>query len=189
MTRSIRLAALAALAPTAALAHTGLVPHDHSALAAGFLHPFAGLDHLAAMVAVGLWAAVLGGRAMLAVPASFVALMVVGALLGADGIALPAVEAAIGLSVAALGLAAAARIRVPAAVAAALVGVFAVFHGHAHGAEMPAGDVLAYGLGFVAATAALHGAGLLIGTRLGTRVPAMAGEAAAAFGLLLLVAA
>jgi urease accessory protein len=192
MTRSFRLAAFAALAlaPAAALAHTGALPHDHGGFATGLLHPLSGADHLAAMVGVGLWAAVIGGRALWAVPASFVALLVAGALIGAAGWALPAVEPMIGLSVAALGLAAAMRITVPAGAAAALVGLFAVFHGHAHGAEMPAAaDGLAYGLGFVAATAVLHGLGLVVGTRLGARVPRIAGEAVAAFGLLLLVAA
>lgn len=197
MSLRIRTAALAAglaLAPTLASAHVGAMAHDHGGLVAGFMHPLTGADHLAAMIAVGLWAAVLGGPALWAAPASFVLLMVGGALLGASGIGFPAVETMIALSVAALGLAAALKVKVPAGLAAAVVGAFALFHGAAHGAEMPAvGSGLAYGAGFVAATAALHGVGLVFGLRLARYrsglLPRFAGEIVAAFGVLLLAAA
>jgi len=150
--------ALAAL-PTAALAHTGI--GDTAGFAHGFAHPIGGLDHVLAMVAVGVFAAVLGGRALLLVPLSFVAMMAVGFLLGLNGVALPLVELAIALSAIVIGAAAAWGRPMPVAAAMALVGVFAVFHGHAHGAEMPAdAGGLAYALGFIAATALLHLGGI-----------------------------
>ena len=150
-----------------------------------------------AMVAVGLVAAQVGGRAILLVPLSFIGMMVVGGALGASGVVLPHVETAIALSVAVLGAAVAMRLTMPVAAAMALVGVFAVFHGHAHGAEMPeAASGLAYGAGFVAATALLHAVGLGLGLgmgRLGERNgrPALrvAGAAFAAAGLGLLAGA
>lgn len=195
MRQPYRLAALSALAmaPAAAFAHPGTTPHDHAGFLAGVLHPLTGADHLAAMVAVGLWAAALGGRAIWAVPASFVGLLAIGAVLGVIGVTLPAVEPMIAVSVIALGLAVAFRLRVAAPAAAALVGVFAVFHGHAHGAEMPElASPLLYGLGFVLATAALHGAGIALGLGLGRTgagwLPRVAGHGIAAFGVLLLVA-
>ncbi|KQO43106.1 MULTISPECIES: HupE/UreJ family protein [unclassified Methylobacterium] len=178
-----------------ALAHTG--QGDASGLAHGFLHPLTGLDHMLAMVAVGLVAAQVGGRAMVLVPLSFIGMMMVGGALGAAGVALPHVETAIALSVAVLGAAVALRLTMPVAAAMALVGVFAVFHGHAHGAEMPeAASGLAYGAGFVAATALLHAAGLGLGLGMGrlgegNGRPALrvAGAAFAAAGLGLLAGA
>lgn len=156
------LAAGFALAAAPALAHTG--PGAHDGLAAGLAHPFGGPDHVLAMVAVGLLAAQLGGRAMLLLPASFLALMAAGGLLAAAGLALPWAELAIGCSVVALGAMIVAGGRLPAAAAMAAVGAFALFHGQAHGAEMPqAASPLAYGAGFLAATAALHGIGLAAG--------------------------
>ncbi|MGQ9368717.1 HupE/UreJ family protein [Azospirillum sp. ST 5-10] len=150
----------AALLAAPALAHTG---HPEGAgFVHGVLHPLGGIDHLLAMVAVGLWAARQGGRAVLLLPAAFVVMLVGGAALGMAGVALPAVEAAIAASVAVLGLLALLNRRLPLAAGMALVGAFAVFHGHAHGAEMPAGaDALGYGLGFVAATVLLHAAGVV----------------------------
>lgn len=149
-----------------ALAHTG--QGDASGLVHGFLHPLTGLDHMLAMVAVGLVAAQVGGRAILLVPLSFIGMMVLGGALGAAGVALPHVETAIALSVAVLGAAVALRLTMPVAAAMALVGIFAVFHGHAHGSEMPeAASGLAYGAGFVAATALLHAAGLALGLGMG----------------------
>jgi urease accessory protein len=147
------LLAAAALAPGAALAHTG------AGAAHGFLHgiahPFGGLDHMLAMVAVGLIAAQLGGRARWLVPVSFLAVMVAGGAIG---------MAAIALSVIVLGLLVAFRAALPAVLAGAIAGGFALFHGHAHGAELPEGESgLLYGAGFVLATAALHGLGLLGG--------------------------
>jgi urease accessory protein len=144
---------------SAAHAHTGAGPA--SGLAHGFGHPLAGLDHICAMLAVGLWAAQRGGRAVWAVPLSFVSVMVIGGALGAAGVALPAVEQGIAASVFVLGVLVACAVRMPVVAAGALVGFFALFHGQAHGAEMPASaSGFAYGAGFVMATALLHAAGL-----------------------------
>jgi len=158
----------ATLAGTA-LAHTGHA--DGAGLAHGFLHPLGGIDHLLAMVAVGVWGARQGGRSVWLLPAAFVAMLAGGAALGMAGAALPAVEAAVAASVVVLGLLAALNKRVPVAAGMALVGLFAVFHGHAHGAEMPeAAQPLHYALGFTAATALLHVAGIaaVLGGRLAT---------------------
>jgi len=145
---------------TAAEAHTGGAG-GASGLAAGFLHPLGGLDHILAMAGVGLLGFVLGGRALWLVPASFIAMMAVGGALGVAGIGVPFVEAGIALSVVVIGAALAFGTKLPVALAMALAGGFAVFHGHAHGTEMPlAASGLAYGLGFVAATALLHGVGI-----------------------------
>jgi urease accessory protein len=118
-----------------ALGHTG--SHAASGLADGFAHPFSGLDHTLAMVAVGLLAAVLGGRALWAIPASFVSMMLVGGFMGLLGIEIPAVEAGIALSVVILGAVLAAGGRCLISVAMTLTGIFAIFHGYAHGMEMP----------------------------------------------------
>jgi urease accessory protein len=152
----------AILAPTAAWAHPG---HGEAVgFAQGFVHPVTGLDHVLAMIAVGLFAANLGGRALWAVPLSFVSVMALGGALGVAGIAVPFVEAGIALSVIVLGLAVALRWKAPVAAAMALVGLFALFHGHAHGSEMPVDAAgFEYGLGFILATALLHGAGLTLG--------------------------
>jgi urease accessory protein len=134
---------------------------------AGLTHPFTGLDHLLAMLAVGVWAAQLGGRAKWLVPASFIACMAVAASVGMSGIALPLVESGIATSVLLLGLLIAFSIKLPTALSASIVGLFAVFHGYAHGAEMPLlSTPWLYGIGFLLATAALHGTGLLLGQRL-----------------------
>lgn len=145
---------------TAALAHGG---HGEAAgLLHGFAHPLGGLDHVLAMIAVGVLAFVLGGRALYLVPLSFVAMMAVGFSLGITGIDVPFVELGIALSSVVIGGAAALGRPIPATGAMALVGVFAIFHGHAHGAEMPvAASGLSYALGFIAATALLHAAGLV----------------------------
>jgi urease accessory protein len=143
------------------------------------MHPIGGLDHVLAMVAVGVFAVVLGGRALWLVPASFVAMMVVGFGLGVSGVALPWVELGIALSSIVIGFAAALGRPMPIAAAMALAGVFAIFHGHAHGAEMPAGAFgLEYALGFVFATITLHLAG--IGAAIGTsRLAGRSGKTAA----------
>ncbi|TWA70243.1 urease accessory protein [Azospirillum brasilense] len=145
-----------------AAAHTG---HAGDAMfVQGLLHPLTGIDHLLAMVAVGVWAAQNGGRALWLLPAAFIAMLSGGAALGMAGIALPAVEAGIAASVAVLGLLVLLNKRVPATAAALLVGAFAVLHGHAHGTEMPqTADPLLYGLGFVLSTALLHGTGIALG--------------------------
>jgi urease accessory protein len=150
--------ALVAL-PTAALAHTG--HGDTSGFVHGFTHPVGGIDHILAMVAVGIFAFVLGGRALWLVPLSFVGMMAVGFLLGTSGVTLPYSELAIALSSIVIGGVAALGRRMPVIAAMALVGGFAIFHGWAHGAEMPAdAGALTYALGFVAATALLHAAGI-----------------------------
>lgn len=146
--------------PSAALAHTGMGPAE--GFIHGFGHPLGGVDHILAMLAVGVFASVLGGRALYLVPLSFVAMMVLGFALGVMQVQVPFVELGIALSSIAIGGAAALGRPMPLAGAAALAGLFAVFHGHAHGAEMPGNaDGLAYALGFVLATALLHAAGLL----------------------------
>ena len=143
-----------------AQAHPG---HEGGYLA-GLSHSFTGLDHLLAMLAVGVWAAQLGGRAKYLVPASFIACMAVAGGIGMSGIALPMVDGWIATSVVLLGLLIAFSIKAPVALSASIVGVFAVFHGYAHGAEMPLlSTPWVYGMGFVLSTAALHGMGLLLG--------------------------
>jgi urease accessory protein len=149
------------LLPTAAFAHPG---HDAHGLVQGFAHPFGGFDHLIAMLAVGLYAWQLGGRALWLVPATFVAVMAAAGALGIAGVPLPGVEIGIAASVIVLGAIVALRVQMPVAIAAALVGVFAVFHGHAHGTEMPLdASGVAFAAGFLAATALLHVAGIALG--------------------------
>jgi urease accessory protein len=185
-------AALALLLPAAASAHVGA---GHAAgLAHGFWHPVGGLDHVLAMVAVGLFAANLGGRALWAVPLAFIVAMAGGGVLGIEQIAIPYVEAGIALSVIALGALVALRVRWPIAAAMALVAVFAVFHGHAHGAEMPAdASGLAYAAGFMIATIALHMTGVMLGTGLlrgaAVRTAQLGGSAIALAGVALLTGA
>ena len=153
------LAALVVVAPTAALAHPG---HGEAiGFAAGFMHPMSGLDHILCMVAVGVFAVGLGGRAVVLLPLSFAGMMVVGFLLGANGINLPFTELAIALSAIVIGAVAASGKSMPVAAAMSLVGAFAVFHGLAHGAEMPAtASGLEFAAGFMTATALLHSAGI-----------------------------
>jgi urease accessory protein len=133
-------------------------------LAAGFFHPLLGLDHLLAMVAVGLLAAQLGGRALWLLPASFLGAMMIGGGLGISGLSLPGLQWGVALSVVALGVALAAGKRYPLAAASLVVGLFGLLHGHAHGTEMLtlAAPTL-YGLGFVAATLGLHLTGVALG--------------------------
>ena len=158
------LALTPALAPTLASAHPG---HDGASLVHGFLHPLGGIDHIVAMVAVGLLAARLGGRALWLVPASFVTAMAVAGLAGIAGVTLPYAETGIALSVIVLGAIVVLRLTMPVAVAMGLVAFFAIFHGYAHGIEMPeTASGLAYGAGFVAATALLHGLGIALGLAL-----------------------
>jgi urease accessory protein len=131
----------------------------------GFTHPIFGLDHVVAMVAVGLWGAFLGAPAIWLLPIVFPLVMAGGGVLGILGMPIPAVETGIATSAVVLGLMVALAARPPLWVAALLVGAFAVFHGHAHGAELPAGaDAVAYSLGFVIATGLLHLAGIAFGT-------------------------
>ncbi|HEV8390221.1 MAG TPA: HupE/UreJ family protein [Dongiaceae bacterium] len=169
MNRELRLGSLAlagALLPTAAFAHTGIGPAG--GLAHGFMHPLGGLDHILAMVAVGLLAAHLGGRALWMVPAAFMTMMAVGGVLGMEGMRVPLVEAGIAASVIVLGLMVALRWTLPVSAAATMVGLFAIFHGHAHGTEMPMDATgFNYGLGFVLATGLLHAAGIGAGLAFG----------------------
>jgi urease accessory protein len=152
----------ALLSSHAALAHTG--NGVAGGLSSGFLHPLTGPDHLVAMVAVGLWGAQLGNPAIWILPIAFPMVMAFGGLLGIDGVGLPAPELMIALSAVALGSVVALRARAPLWAAALLVAVFAIFHGYAHGKEMPgAADAAAYAAGFVIATGLLHLAGILIG--------------------------
>jgi urease accessory protein len=163
LTRAAILAASGAAAP--AFAHTGVSPaHD---FAHGFLHPLSGLDHMLAMVAVGLYAAHLGGRSRWLLPAAFVSTMLAGGLAGYAGVRPPLVEPAVALSVIAMGTAIALGARLPTLAATVLVAVFAVAHGHAHGSEGAAvASFLTYAAGFAAATALLHAAGIAAGLAL-----------------------
>ncbi|MEZ5829697.1 MAG: HupE/UreJ family protein [Dongiaceae bacterium] len=178
----IALAAAVAMIPTVASAHVGI--GSTMGFAHGFSHPMSGLDHTLAMVAVGMFAANLGGRALWAVPLTFVGVMAVGGVLGVLGVAVPFVEAGIALSVIVLGAAVALRWKAPVAVAVGLVGLFALFHGHAHGSEMPvSASGLTYGLGFLLATATLHAIGIGLGlglTRFGSRYAPRAIQASGA---------
>jgi urease accessory protein len=153
------LPCLAAASPT--LAHTGDVV---GGLVGGLAHPVTGPDHVAAMVAVGLWGAFLGRPAIYLLPVIFPLVMAAGGVLGILGVPLPGVEFGIAASAVLLGLAVVLAARPPIWIAAALVGVFAVFHGYAHGAELPPGsDALSFSVGFVVATGVLHLAGIGIG--------------------------
>ena len=145
-----------------AYAHPGHA--THLGFMSGFIHPFSGIDHVIAMVAVGAYAAQLGGANLWRLPMAFMVVMMFGGLLGYSGVQLPMVEQAIGLSVVVMSIAVGAGWRLPGPAAACLVGAFALFHGQAHGAEASRdSSFAAYALGFVAATAALHVAGLAAG--------------------------
>lgn len=165
MLRRSLLSLALVLAATPAFAH--LDPGEHGSFAAGFSHPLLGLDHILAMAAVGLWAWQNGRAATWAVPASFVAAMLIGFGLAMLGAPLPFVEPAILASVVALGLLVALAVRLPLAPGAALVGLFALFHGHAHGGEIGAAGVGGYALGFALATILLHAAGIALGLAIG----------------------
>lgn len=150
--------------PTLAQAHPGPIGHTHG-LINGFAHPLTGMDHLLAMIAVGLWAAQRGGRALWSVPLTFVSLMTLGAIIGMTGIGrVPFVEQGIAASVLVLGIFIATAARLPLAASISIVGLFALFHGFAHGAEMPViASGLTYGIGFIVATSALHLCGIGLG--------------------------
>jgi urease accessory protein len=187
--RRILLTLAALFSPALARAHV------ESGRAEGFLaglgHPVSGLDHVLAMVAVGLWGAQLGPPAVWLLPVTFPLVMAFGGMLGLAGVPLPGVEIGIALSGVLLGLAVLAEWRPPIVAAAILVGFFAVFHGHAHGTELPAGaSGLAYSMGFVAATGTLHAIGIAIGAvhrwRQGRLALRGAGALVAAGGLFFL---
>ncbi|MCU4121041.1 HupE/UreJ family protein [Variovorax sp. N23] len=190
---SLAAAALGAL-PLLASAHVGAdgAAHHDIGFAQGFLHPFTGMDHFAAMVAVGLWSALIarGARDVLWAPLGFAVMLLVGALVGLAGVQVPVVEPMIAASLLAIGLLVVTRLRLPGPVAAAVVGAFAVFHGVAHGYELSGdhGAGLAIG-GMVLATALLHAGGIAIGWALRRRtawLPRVAGAAVALFGAALL---
>jgi urease accessory protein len=173
----------------AALAHeeTG----QAAGLVSGLSHPVSGLDHVLAMIAVGLWGAVLGPPAIWVLPVAFPLVMALGGLMGLLGLPLPGVEIGIALSAIVLGALVLAEIRPPLWLAALLVAAFAVFHGHAHGRELPEGaSALLYSLGFVIATGLLHGVGILLGVahqwEVGRRVVQAAGGGVALAGIFFL---
>jgi urease accessory protein len=186
------LAAAAVLAPEAALAHTG--EGVVGGFLSGFTHPIFGFDHVVAMVAVGLWGAFLGQPAIWLLPVVFPVVMAFGGLAGVLGVPIPGVEAGIALSALALGAMVALALRPPLWIAAILVGVFAIFHGHAHGTELPeAVSPLAYGVGFVIATGLLHLSGIALGLLArwpaGLRAVRVGGGLIACVGLFFLVGA
>jgi urease accessory protein len=148
-----------------ALAH--LDPAEHGSFAAGLSHPLFGADHILAMVGVGLWAALLGGRAIWAVPAAFVVTMMLGFAAALLGIGLPFVEPMIAASVVVLGLLALVALQVPTQVGMAMVGFFALFHGYAHGGELGEAGSLSFMAGFALATALLHVVGIGLGLTAG----------------------
>jgi urease accessory protein len=183
LSRTLALAVLSLFAGTAS-AHTG--DHTVTGFASGLTHPLSGLDHLLAMVAIGLWAAQQGGRALWAVPAAFVSAMLLGGGMALAGLSLPHVETGIAASVLVLGLLIATRRQWAAPVGMAIAASFALFHGYAHGLEMPqAASPALYALGFVLATTFLHGVGIA-GSLIGRHAMQAAGAAIAASGLVMI---
>jgi urease accessory protein len=185
------LAAIVALAGTSP-ADAHLLNASGAGWSQGFAHPFSGLDHILAMVAVGIWAAQNGRPALWLLPIAFPLAMIAGGLLALAGVPVPGVETGIAASVAVLGLMIALAARPPLPLAVALVGLFALFHGHAHGTELPeAASPVLYGLGFVLATAILHAIGLGIGyvirQPLGARAVRVGGAAIALAGVGLFI--
>jgi urease accessory protein len=187
--------AAAALAPAVAFAPPG--HGEHSGFIHGFMHPITGLDHILAMVTVGILAYQIGGRALWLVPTTFLAVMAAGGLLGVAGVSFYFVEPGIAASVVVLGIIVALALKPPVALAMALVALFAVFHGYAHGIEAPLdGSAAVYGAGFMLATALLHAAGIAFGMLVG-RIAAtqgqlgyrLAGSAVALTGLVILTRA
>lgn len=176
-----------------ALFHSGY----EGGIFAGLLHPILGIDHLLAMVTVGLLSAQMGGRAIWTVPATFVSVMALSGVMGILGIPLPFVEYGIAISVVALGIALFAPKKLPVVLAMAFVGIFALFHGHAHGTELPelsetALDVFAYVFGFLVSTATLHLIGALVGqmaisTSRGASILRISGAVIAAVGAFLVL--
>jgi urease accessory protein len=178
------------LLPAVASAHPGHAFPNEGSFANGVLHPVLGADHLVAMVAVGLWAAYLGGRALVGVPLAFLGMMTVGAVLGYMGVGLPAADQAIAVSLVVVGILICLLARLPTCVAATIIGAFATFHGYAHGSEIPSlAQPLPYGAGFILATAALLalGSGIWLVSR--RFIPAYvirgAGAAVGIFGIVM----
>ena len=145
-------------------AHAHLQQGQAISFVTGLEHPWSGLDHILAMIAVGLWGAQLGSPAIYLLPIAFPMMMAVGAMMGLIGIPVPGIEIGIALSAIVLGTMILAEVRPKLAIAIAVVGIFAIFHGHAHGTELPAGQSgLLYSMGFVIATGCLHGVGIARG--------------------------
>jgi urease accessory protein len=202
MTAKTRWAGIATVALAAMTVGSSAWAHpghpDGAGFLVGFVHPWTGIDHLIAMVAVGLWAAQQGGRKVWLLPLMFIAGMVVGASIAWSGVSLPWVEGAIATSVVVLGCLIALLARLPLAVGATVVGVMAVFHGYAHGSEATGANTLSYAAGFALATLLLHaigvGAGLSLGRLRATQnkpvrvAYAVGGSAIAVVGLALLSA-
>jgi len=188
------LAAASLFAAHPASAHISATDHAHSSFATGLAHPFLGTDHILAMLAIGIWASTLGKRGLIAVPAAFVGVMVLGFLAALSGVSLPFVEPVILASVAVLGLAIAFALPVPPLFGAAIAGFFGFFHGYAHGAEISGAHLLGYGAGFVLSTVVLHAIGMGLGIGAGRLVNATAGRwslrvaggAIAVWGLLMM---
>lgn len=184
---------LSVAAASPAFAH--LNPAEHGSFAAGLSHPLFGADHILAMLGVGLWAFLVGGRAIWAIPAAFVGTMMLGFGAALAGIGLPFVEPTIAASVVVLGLLALVALQVPVAVGMAVVGFFALFHGYAHAGELGAAASLPFMVGFAAATALLHAAGIGVGlagnalSRRGRIAARIAGGLTALAGLWLVAGA
>lgn len=156
------LVPLLLLAPSCAFAH--IESAQATSFVTGLQHPWSGLDHVLAMIAVGLWGAQLGNPAIWVLPVTFPLVMALGALLGLLGMPLPGIEIGIAASAILLGAMVVAEVRPKLIVAVLLVGFFAIFHGHAHGTELPAGQSgMLYSMGFVIATGILHGIGIALG--------------------------
>lgn len=187
--RSLLVFAATVAACGAASAHPGAIGHVHAGFAAGFVHPFTGADHLAAMLAIGAWGA-LAVRPLWLAPAAFVAVLAAGALAGWAGLAIPGLDPLLAASLLVLGLLVATRRHLPVAWAALLAGIFGFFHGAAHGAELAAdGAALA---GMLAASALLHAAGIAVARIVLARrtwLPALAGSGIALLGAALLLQA
>lgn len=177
------------LSPVAAFGHQEA--GQAAGLLAGLSHPVSGLDHVLAMIAVGLWGAVLGPPAIWVLPVAFPMVMAFGGLMGLLGFPLPGVEIGIAVSAVVLGALVLAEVRPPLWLAALIVAFFAIFHGHAHGRELPQGtSALLYSLGFVVATGLLHAFGILLGVAhrwaAGRRLVQLAGGGVALAGLFFL---
>jgi urease accessory protein len=188
------LAALILMMPTTVFAHEG-ASLPYGSFIGGLSHPVLGMDHFLAMVSVGILSAQIGGRAIWTVPATFVAVMAFGGMLGYVDVGLTAIEAGIAISVLALGIAIAADRKLPISLAMTAVGFFAIFHGYAHGAEMPTvANSVTYAAGFLTGTAALHLLGVLLGDIArrnvnGNMVLRLSGGAIAATGAFFLIGA
>ena len=186
--RIIPVTAGLALIAGPAFAHVGI--GETTSFGAGFYHPLSGLDHMTVMVAVGLWAALKGGRALWAWPAAFVGVMLLGGALGMGHAPIPFVEPGILASVVALGLLVGLAIDLPVWLGAVVIGVFAVLHGHAHGTEVPeTASGIEYMAGFAIATAGLHGTGIAAAVLFGRRrrsIVRVAGAACVGVGMALI---